>query len=133
MTNSIPRRTSNRFEQINRIVDEHFPELPPRYSCLLVVAWRFADKEARFKISTAMMATLLGISKRQVVDIFSELKQMGLIRVIKEGSGRKASIYKLGFPRDQAASGEGGRISTEEQSAIGAVKSSARSGEVPCR
>ena len=96
-----------RFEQVNMIADEIAPTLPTTtHVCVLLVAWRHAERGGCFQVSTKRLATACKITARWAKEIIDDLERLGVIAMIREHQGPIPRRYRI--TGRAAANGEAG-------------------------
>ncbi len=89
-------KSRQRFEQLNRLIDNIVSQLPtPTHGLVLVVCWRHADQNQVFELSHSRIADALGVTRRHIVDIMADLQGLESIRLMRKGGGTRASRYRI--------------------------------------
>lgn len=92
---SAKRKSSKRFEQINKLVDEISPQLKsPSQVAVLLVCWRHA-RDSCFQVSTRRIAKSVGLGWRQVTRIMDALELIGILVLVKESEGPIPKRYRI--------------------------------------
>ena len=90
------RKSTRRFEQLNKLVDEICPSLEnPSEVAVLLVCWRHARENCCFRVSTRRIAQSAGIGWRQVTRVMDRLEQIGLLEMTKPQQGTIPKQYRI--------------------------------------
>lgn len=98
------REHEQRIRQFNLMADVLFSQLPTAtHGLVLVVCWRHADQYGTFSLSHSKIAETLGVTRRHVIRIMSDLQRLGSIAMVSKGSGVIPSVYKIRQIRNRTA------------------------------
>ena len=99
MKGETPKRKShNRWEQFNRIVDDIACKLPTAsHVAVLMVCFRHGRGAGFFRVSTGRIAESVKLKERRVKYILDELETAGIITLIKEHQGPIPRTYRIIF------------------------------------
>lgn len=90
------RKSSERFEQLNLIVDEVAPKLPtPAHVAVLFCCFRHARERGHFQVSTRRIATSSKVSERHAKRIIDDLERLQVIAMEREHQGPIPRRYRI--------------------------------------
>lgn len=96
MATPTKRKSQMRFEQVNQVVDVIAPTLPnASYVAVLLVCWRHADVEGKFRIDQERIAECVRLSTRQVKRILKDLVCGGVLRLVERHRQHTPPRYKI--------------------------------------
>lgn len=90
------RKSSQRFEQLNRLVDNVAPSLPsPSHVAVAMVCYRHARENGAFQVSTKRIATSAAIHPRHARRILDDLEKWLVIEMTKDHTGPIPKRYRF--------------------------------------
>lgn len=92
------RKSTKRFEQLNRIVDIIAPTLPtPSHVAVLLCCFRHGRENGYFRVSTPRLAKTVGLKNRRVQDIIDSLVKLNVLEFVSEHIGPIPRTYKINY------------------------------------
>ncbi len=88
-------KSNRRWTQYNAIVDKLLRRLPTRHGLAVMVCFRHADVEKRFRMSSKDLAKTLGIHLRSARTLLDELIEWDVITVIEPQRGTIPRTFKF--------------------------------------
>jgi len=90
------RKSARRFEQLNLIVDTIAPTLKSAsHVAVLMVCYRHADPNGRFRASKSRIALACNLSVRQTVRVMKDLEVAGVIVKERDHDGPIPQRYRI--------------------------------------
>lgn len=90
------RKSQQRFQQLNRIVDDIAPTLPSAsHVAVLLCCYRHARTGGAFQVSTKRIAEACRLSHRQVRRVIDDMETGGVIEMTKEHEGPIPRRYRI--------------------------------------
>lgn len=94
--NGPKRKSTKRFEQLNRLVDDINPTLPTAtHAAVLMTCFRHGGPGGGFRVSTARIARSTCISERQAKRVIDQLESCGVIELLQEHQGPIPRQYRI--------------------------------------
>jgi hypothetical protein len=93
--NTKKTKSAKRFETLNAIVDKLLRRLPARHGLAVLVCFRHADVNRRFRMSAKDLAKTLGIHLRSARSLLSDLQEWEVIRVVSPQQGTIPRTFEL--------------------------------------
>lgn len=92
------RKSDERWQQFNFLVDKILPTLPNgMHRAVLMICFRHGRGPGDFSVSTKRIAASAGISDRQVQRIIDDLEAGQVIRLTEEHKGPLPRRYRITF------------------------------------
>jgi hypothetical protein len=93
--NAKKSKSARRFETLNAIVDKMLRQLPARHGLALLVCFRHADVNRRFRMSANDLAKTLGIHCRSARSLMTDLQSWDVVRMIEPQKGTIPRTFEL--------------------------------------
>jgi hypothetical protein len=89
-------KSRKRFEQVNHLVDVVLPTSTNRVASLvLLVGWRHADVNNKFRKSAKELAVACGVTKRHIQRVLDEMLSEGVIEIVSKPLGSIPTTYRI--------------------------------------
>lgn len=89
------RKSRKRWQQYNYLVDTVIPKVPARHGVALLVCFRHADVNRRFQLAERYLAQAIGVDRRTVRRLMSDLAAWDAIKVVEEKRGTIPRRYAI--------------------------------------
>ena len=90
-------KTSVRFQQLNKLVDDIGPTLQTSQFAVVMVCYRHAKKQGYFCVSCRRIAKSTNLSIRQVNRLMQQLISLGVIERIHDHRGPRPVVHRIKY------------------------------------
>ncbi|TWT81196.1 hypothetical protein CA13_26450 [Planctomycetes bacterium CA13] len=95
MVKTTKAKSTQRFRQLNIIVDNLLRQLPARHGVALMVFYRHAQANRQFRVSETDLAKTLGVDRRSSRRLFDDLEKWQVIKLVKPKQGTIPRVFVI--------------------------------------